>query len=372
MIKILHFYKSSTYDSFGGVENFIEQVSYGTSKHQIHNEFIAISKSPIEKEIYIKDLKVHLCKDDLDFASTPFSLSAIKKFKKIINNFDIVHYHFPYPFSDLLNILTRNKKKYIITYHSDIVKQKFLLKLYYPLMKYHLNGAEKIITTSPNYLESSKILQHYKDKVEVIPCGIDESALENYSSVLVDKYKNKYGEKFFFFVGRHVYYKGLKYLIEASKGCDYPIVIAGSGALTKDLTNLVKKYNLENVHLIGEVSDEEKYSLLKACYAFVFPSHLRSEAFGLSLLEGSMFGKPLISCEIGSGTTFINKHMLTGIVIKPANKDDLLNAMEYLWKNENKASEFGENSKERYQNLFKLDAMSESYADVYKDIFKTN
>lgn len=239
-------------------------------------------------------------------------------------------------------------------------------------MKYHLKRAKKIITTSPNYLESSKILMDYKDKVEVIPCGIDEGVLENYSSILVDNYKNKYGEKFFFFVGRHVYYKGLKYLVEASRGCNYPIVIAGSGVLTKDLKNLAKKYNLKNVHFIGNISDEEKYSLLKACYAFVFPSHLRSEAFGLSLLEGSMFGKPLISCEIGSGTTFINKHMHTGIVIKPANKDDLLNAMEYLWKNENIARELGENAKDRYQNIFNLDVMSKGYADVYKNIFKSN
>src|SRR5690606_23534758 len=87
---------------------------------------------------------------------------------------------------------------------------------------------------------------------------------------------------------------------------------------------------VHNIHFLGQLSEEDKTVLLMLCYAFVFPSHLRSEAFGLSLLEAAMFGKPMISCEIGTGTSYINYMNNTGYVVPPADSLALANAMQFF------------------------------------------
>ena len=71
--------------------------------------------------------------------------------------------------------------------------------------------------------------------------------------------------------------------------------------------------------------------MFELCFAVLFPSHLRSEAFGISLLEGAMYGKPLISSEIGTGTTYINIDKETGLVVPPSDPIALREAMDFLW-----------------------------------------
>jgi glycosyltransferase involved in cell wall biosynthesis len=117
----------------------------------------------------------------------------------------------------------------------------------------------------------------------------------------------------------HRHYKGLFYLIEALKFKEYDIIIAGEGPVSQDIKNLVFSYNLKQIVFVGNVNEYEKEVLYKYCYAFIFPSHLRSESFGFSLLEAAMHGKSMISCEIGTGTSFININKETGLVVPPKN-----------------------------------------------------
>ena len=62
----------------------------------------------------------------------------------------MVHYHFPWPFADLLEMIAGGSKPYIVTYHSDIVRQKLLGKYYRPLMNRFLGGAARVVATSQN------------------------------------------------------------------------------------------------------------------------------------------------------------------------------------------------------------------------------
>jgi len=368
-MNILHFYKTSIYESFGGVEKFIDELTLNTKNYGVNNTIIALTPKNINSFKEYNGVKVYFCKTNIDYASTPMSISAFKIFKEVIKDIDLIHYHFPYPFSDIINLVSANNKKYIITYHSDIVKQKKLLLIYKPLMKNFLDGAEKIVATSQNYLESSSVLRKYRSKVDIIPCGLTNDLIYFNKDKASEKIiKRKYGEKYFFFVGRLVYYKGIDFLIDAAKLNNYSLVIAGKGNYFKDINKEIKKHNLKHVHLIGEISKNEKYNLMSNCYSFIFPSNQRSEAFGLSLLEASMFSKPLISCEIGTGTTFINKNNETGLVIKPNDSTAINSSMKYLWDNESISKKFGENSYKRYEELFTAKKMSESYIRLYKSI----
>jgi rhamnosyl/mannosyltransferase len=125
---------------------------------------------------------------------------------------------------------------------------------------------------------------------------------------------------------------------------------------------------LKNVHFIGALPDVDKVALLQLCYAVVFPSHLRSEAFGLSLLEGAMFGKPMISSEIGTGTSYINVNGETGIVVEPSNPEAFRNAMKTLWDNPNIAAAMGKRAEERYWELFTAEQMAANYAKLYQEL----
>ncbi|PKD78411.1 glycosyltransferase, partial [Escherichia coli] len=106
-------------------------------------------------------------------------------------------------------------------------------------------------------------------------------------------------------------------------GANYPIVIVGAGPIESELREQAQNLGLKNVHFLGALPDEDKSALLTLSYGIVFPSHLRSEAFGISLLEGAMYRKPMISSEIGTGTTFINVNDQTGLVIPPSDPSAL-------------------------------------------------
>jgi len=367
-MKVLHFYKTYLPDSVGGVEQVISQIALSSASLGVDTEVLALSPTMVERTIKIDNHYVHRCRSNFEIASTPFSVSAFLRFRQLAKEADIIHYHFPYPFADLLHFITQVNKPTVLTYHSDIVKQKYLLKLYQPLMNKFLSSVDRIVSTSPNYLKSSKVLARFKDKVSVIPIGLDKSTYPTPSKDRLEYWQKKFGDKFFLFVGVMRYYKGLHILIEAARNSDYPIVVVGAGPIEKELKDQVESLGINNIYFVGFVSDEDKVALFTLSYAVLFPSHLRSEAFGISLLESAMYGKPLISSEIGTGTTYINIDGETGMVVPPSNPSALREAMDYLWNNPRAAKKMGERAEKRYWDLFTADKMAKSYVDLYQSL----
>ena len=128
------------------------------------------------------------------------------------------------------------------------------------------------------------------------------------------------------FVGVLRYYKGLRVLLEAVKDTPYRLIIAGKGPEEAGLKSYLERQRITNVVMAGHVCDEEKMALLTLARAFVLPSCERSEAFGVTLLEGAMSARPLISAEVGSGTSHVNIHGETGYLTHP---DDIELMSEY-------------------------------------------
>lgn len=125
---------------------------------------------------------------------------------------------------------------------------------------------------------------------------------------------------------------------------------------------------MSNVRFVGNLPDADKAALLSLCYAFVFPSHLRSESFGISLLEAAMYGKPMISCEIGSGMSFINIANETGLSVPPRDPAALAQAMSTLWNDADLAQRMGQAAAVRFEQVFTADAMAASYARLYNEL----
>lgn len=294
----------------------------------------------------------------------------MRTFSKCCESSDIIHYHFPWPFGDILHTLGRPQIPAVMTYHSDIVRQKLLGKIYAPLMWHTLKAMRFIVATSPPYARTSPVLSHpsIRERVRVIPSGIvEESYPKEADHEVFERIKLKQNEPYFLFIGVLRYYKGLHTLIQAARHVDAKIVIAGSGPEEQALKELFTQTGGRNVIFAGQISDMEKVALLQSCCAMVLPSHLRSEAFGMVLVEAAMFGKPQISCEIGTGTSYVNMHEETGIVVPPEAPNDLAQAMNQLLRETSMAKEMGLAARARYERLFSGDALGKAYADLYRE-----
>jgi rhamnosyl/mannosyltransferase len=367
-MRVLHFYKTYFPDSVGGVEQVIRQMCVGTGRLGITNQVLSLSRDRRLEPFDYEGHTVHRAPLNFEVASNAVSVQAIGKLARMAAEADVVHYHFPWPFMDMAHFLARIDKPTVVTYHSDIVRQKVLLKLYEPLKHRFLESVDTIVATSPNYLASSAVLDRYRDKTRVITFGLDKTSYPEPDQARLDHWRAQVGPKFFLFVGVLRYYKGLHILLDAVAGTDYPVVIVGAGPIEAELKAHAARLGLKSVQFVGAVDDLDKAALLKLCYAVAFPSHLRSEAFGISLLEGAMYGKPMISSEIGTGTTYINVHGETGLVVPPSDHDALRAAMQTLWNDPQMAQEMGQRAEARYWQLFTSAQMADNYAHLYQEL----
>lgn len=370
-MRILHFYKTYFPDTVGGVEQVIYQLARSTRSLGVQTDVLSLSaKQYFSPSIQFDGHQVHRVKMNFQVASTGFSLSAFSRFAQLCQHVDLIHYHYPWPFMDLVHFATRVNIPTVVTYHSDIVKQKRLFKCYMPLCKRFLSSVSQIVATSPNYMETSPVLATYRDKTVVIPIGLDQSTYPEPSAALLDRWRKQIGGRFFLFVGVLRYYKGLSVLLEALREIDFPMVIVGSGPLELELKKQASQLGLKNILFLGHLGDLDKVALLTLCYAAVFPSHLRSEAFGISLLEGAMYGKPMISSEIGTGTSYINIDQETGLVVPPADPFALRQALCFLWDNPDVAALMGKQAEKRYWEVFTAEKMAREYVEVYRNLLE--
>jgi rhamnosyl/mannosyltransferase len=352
----------------GGIEQVIRQLCVGTSRLGVANQVLSLSREKDLAPFEFEGHTVHRVPLSFEIASNACSAAAIGELARLAHEVDVVHYHFPWPFMDLAHFMARVKKPTVLTYHSDIVRQKHLLRLYEPLKQRFLHSVDTIVATSPNYLASSAVLDRYRDKTRVITYGLDRGTYPQADPARLAHWRATTGPRFFLFVGVLRYYKGLHILLDAVAGTDFPVVIVGAGPIERELKAHAARLGLDNVMFVGAVDDLDKVALLELCYAVAFPSHLRSEAFGISLLEGAMFGKPMISSEIGTGTTYINVDSETGLVVPPSDPVSLRAAMRALWDDPAMAAAMGQRAEARYRELFTSERMAASYAELYREL----
>jgi glycosyltransferase involved in cell wall biosynthesis len=359
-MKILQVYKTYLPETFAGVARVIWEIANSGPAHGDEHRVLALSSHP-SRPVDLGSHRVFQAQQQLFLASSGFSASAVGLYRELWDWCDVVHFHFPWPMMDLLHLSEprRALKPAVATYHSDIVRQKLFGRLYAPLGDWFLSHVDAIVATSPNYLETSPVLGRFRSKTRPIPIGLAERPTP--SPALVAKWRDRFPEPFFLFVGAGRYYKGLSYLMKAAAATGLPVVLAGAIS-PADLGHRPPA----NAALVGEVDDADKEALLDLCLALVLPSHLRSEAYGVVLVEASRAGRPMITCEIGTGTSYVNRHGATGLVVPPANPPALGNAMRDLWSDRARAAMLGSGARRGFEERLTAERMTTSYAELYR------
>lgn len=371
-LQALQVYRTYFPDPPGGLQEAVRQIAISTSSFGIQTRIFTLSPNPVPATISRPEGTVLRTRSWAAPASCDLGgLAAFRQFANVCNESNVVHYQFPWPFEDVLHAVVRPRIPAVLTYQSDVIRQKFLGMMYAPLMWHTLKSMRVIVATSPAYARSSPVLSHpsIREKVRVIPNGIaEESYSKDADAGVFDRIKIDSGEPYFLFIGVLRYYKGLHTLVQAARHVDAKIVIAGSGPEDRNLKQLANQIGAKNIIFAGQISDEEKVALLQSCLALVLPSHLRSEAFGMVLVEAAMFRRPQISCEIGTGTSFVNAHEESGIVVPPENPDELGQAMSRLLCDSSLADRMGLAARARYERLFSGDALGNAYAKLYREV----
>lgn len=367
-MRVLHVYKSYYPEDYGGVPQAIRHLVNGCADHGITAEVFTLSPNADDHPIQFEGHRVTQARTVLEAASTPLSIDAFSKFRDIAPQCDLIHYHYPYPFADLLGLFCGRSIPSIVTYHSDIVRQRLLKYAYYPLQTAFLHSVDRIVCTSTNYMKTSPVLQQFIHKTEAVSLGLDQASLPKASPEALSRWTNHSHEPFILFLGALRNYKGIDTLIAAAKGFNFKLVIAGAGKNLDQLKDIARKDGLTNVDFVGRIDENDKAALLELCTALVLPSHLRSEAFGLVQLEAAMKQKPLICTELGTGTSYVNEHENTGLVIPPEDVDALRNAMNFMMYHPEVAKNMGLAAEARFKELFTAKKMCENYTRIYHEV----
>lgn len=374
------------YPNIGGIEQTARDIARALTKDHHENKILCFNETADSEDKHCKrketirdtvdDIDVYRCGCICKVASQSVSLTFCKQLKAIMNEFapEVVVFHYPNPFQALflMKYCKKGKFKFVLYWHLDIVKQKMLGKLFYKQNMDLLKRADVIVATSPNYIKGSPFLSKFKKKCVVIPSCISTERLRVNQEVvrIEDKIKNaNQGKIIVFAVGRHVEYKGMRYLVEASKYLDerFAVYIGGEGELTESLK--AQAANDKKVHFIGRLSDDTLIAYYKACDILAFPSITKNEAFGLSLAEGMYFGKPAVTFHIpGSGVNFVSLDNVTGIECPNRDSKAFAEAIKKLGEDSKLAENYGKSAKERVTQNFANDIFEKRIIKLMKSL----
>ena len=358
------------YPVIGGVENHVRTLALKLPD-SIEREILVcgnIARTVVEE---IDGVKVIRAGTVSTVRSNPLSLSFPLRLRAVKT--DLFHFHFPFPTGEISTVISRLKIPYIVTYHSDVVRQKLLFSLIKPFIFSFLNKAKVIIVSSPNIIKTSPLLNHFKDKCRVVPLGIEVEKLQESKEInkKVLGIRDKHGKNLVLFVGRLIYYKGVEYLIRAFKEVEGNLIIIGSGPLEEELKELSSTLGLSNkVSFVPPVSDEDLSAYYHACDVFILPSVARSEAYGLVQMEAMTCGKVVVSTELGTGTSFVNEDGKTGFVVPPKNPQSLAEALNRLLKGRALREKMGKYAQKRVFASFTSEKMVQKVVEIYREVLE--
>ena len=261
----------------GGVEKVMEIFTQGLAERGFASDMLCASHDGETTDIvFSEESRIFRTKSLTKFAATMISPEMIFRLRRICSEYDIIHVHHPDPMATLALFLSGYRGKVVLHWHSDILKQKFLLRFFSPLQSWLIRRADLILGTTPVYVEESPFLRKAQDKTSFLPIGVDPYPwLSDEIKTIRDQYP---GKKIVFNMGRLVPYKGYHHLIEAMTHLsdDYVLIIGGDGPLRAELLELTEKLGLEKrVEFLGFISDKLKPAYFGACDVLL-PQLLRS------------------------------------------------------------------------------------------------
>ena len=353
----------------GGVEKVMWDLTSGLSARGIDCDMLC---AELEKDeiIHLNEHGRVICLEAwTKKAATMIAPKMVTWLRKHKDEYDIIHVHHPDPMACLALRLSGYQGRVILHWHSDILKQKTLLKFYAPLQRWLIRRADTIIGTTPVYLKESPYLQEAQGKTVAVPIGIEPVTFD---PTLSEQWKMRYpGKKLVVSIGRLVPYKGYPYLISAARqlGPGYQVLIVGDGPIRESLENDIRINGVEGtVKLLGYVEDNEAHALLAACDVFVLSSVMKTEAFGIVQIEAMSLGKPVIATKIPeSGVSWVNADGVSGLNVPVRDATALAEAIRRICSDDSLHQVLAQGARSRYLENFTIERMIEKTIKVYND-----
>ena len=375
MKRILHLGKFS-YWQVGGIETAVDNLLQGLSPFFQLLKVAANNSFKMETREKLNYIEISVPLVGL-LARTPFCPTLPYCVKKLHQRyqFSIVHLHLPNPMAHFASQVLPHSVKRIISWHSDVIQQKRLLKIYQPFVN-HLLKQTSALVVSTSYLAEKSVqlaVARQRNIIETIPYGVAFNCfLANSYTEKVKCFRQQFINCFLVFaLGRHVAYKGFYYLIEAMLylPANLILLLGGEGPLTPVLKKQVKKLKLENqVYFLGEIEKKELPVYYYACDVFCLPSIEQSEAFGIVQLEAMACAKPVVCCDLARAGSDINQDGITGFVVPPRSSSLLAKAIARFYREPRLCQIFGKAAyhyvKEKFTNQLMIARMRALYEKI--------
>lgn len=363
----------------GGVEKVMYALAEGVSGQGIDCDALFASDDGQTTTIHLNEhCNIFCCHTICELRATKIAPEMIWHLRKICRNYDIIHIHHPDPMAALALFMSGFQGHVVLHWHCDIIRQNHLLKFYRPLQKWLIRRADAIVGTSPVYLEQSDALTAVQEKCRCIPIGVSETTTNpKLSAMLREQYA---GKRIVFSLGRLVLYKGYEYLIEAAKHLpdDYVVLIGGMGHQLNKLSSIIDTYGVQDkVKLLGFIPDDYLGAYFDACHVFCLPSVDKREAFAIVQVLAMTHSRPIVSTNIpGSGVAWVNQNGVTGLTVPPCDSHALTQAIEEICDDEKRYQLYCQQSRERYEQLFRMEDMIDKtialYGEIVNNEYKTS
>jgi rhamnosyl/mannosyltransferase len=348
----------------GGMETHLQALC-GELKRAVEVEVIVAGEGRETICEEVDGVRVSRLGTTMNFAAAPVCPQMVRRVRE--SRADIVHLHWPNPTAVLAYLMSGHRGHLVFTYHSDIIRQRILRKPFWPILTIALKRARAIIATSPDYVQTSTVLQKFRERCRVIPFGIPLEQFDQPNAIEVSKLRRQYGARLVLTVGRLVYYKGFQYLIRAMREVDGHLLIVGHGPVRDELEREARAAGVsERVTFLGDMPDVRPY--YHAANVFVLPSIARSEAFGIVQLEAMACAKPVVNTSLASGVPFVSPGGLTGLTVTPADAHALAQAINTLLDNPALSAGYGQAGRRRVEQEFSLEVMTRRTLKVYEEV----
>jgi glycosyltransferase involved in cell wall biosynthesis len=312
----------------GGMERVVQSLC-SVTRGRLDNHVLAFNTSSRTVEEVVDGVAVTRVGTWGSAGSVPVAPTFASHLRHV--DADVIILHEPNPWALLAYAAVRPRLPLAVWFHSDVIRPKLQYDLFYaPVARPAYRDASRFIVSSPVLGERATALQPYRDRVRVIPFGIDLDRWRPTDVIRQRAHDIRKGVTgpIVLFAGRHVPYKGVNVLIEAAVQLDVTVVILGDGPMRQSWEALAGRQNGHADFIFtGEVSDAEMHAHFLACDMLVLPSVTPAEAFGFVQLEAMACGKPVISTSLPTGVPWVNE---TGIVVPPLDVDALRDAIRRL------------------------------------------
>lgn len=285
--------------------------------------------------------------------------------------------HLPNPFAVLalaLSLLLRPKREPIVVWlHAEpefaVRWKRAIYLLYRRIESVVLRRVDRFVVATPNHLSAFRTLAPFRNRAVVIPYAVPDSWFESRADdeSAAAEIRRRIGQPFVLFVGRLVSYKGLEVLLRAAREIDAKVVIVGGGPLEGELRQRVRELQLEErVELIGRVDDLRPWYL--ACELLVLPSTSPLEAFGVVQIEAMALGRPVVTSDLRTGVTWVNRDGESGLVVPAGDARVLAAACNRLLADDAMRRRMGAFARERARSEFCYSVLSRRVEELYGEL----